>query len=638
MKFQDILKARPIQAAHLVKDFAAFCRWAWPLLHPGAKLSWTVGHDLICEHLVAVYRGLTKRLIVNCPPRFAKSTIVTICYPVWCWLQDPTKAFLCASYEIDLSQNHNLERRRLMDQDEFKQLFGDRFQLSTDRSQAGEFSNNCGGRMHAASVNSRAMGRGGDTVILDDPLSSDAAHSESIRNETNAWLQRTLPQRLNHPSQSAIVVVMQRLHMNDPTGFLLAQQESDWLLLKLPLICEEAETITFPISGRIWKRRKGDCLDPTRWTAKTIRNRQGNRLVWSGQFQQSPVPTTGNLIRVDEILYFGGRDPTGALDPGLPESFERKIISVDASFKDKSTSDYVAIVVVGVVGARRYLLHVTNAKLDLTGTECEVRNLHSVFGPISAVLVEGAANGASVIAHLKDEISGMLEINPEGGKVARLVATSPEFQAGNWLIERNGPWTHMVVAQLTMFPLHKNDDIVDAISQAAIWLQKNTFELGLLDYAKKVSAEIAVGLRNPFGQRLNPRPKPVPVVAMKPSITRVDNFAATAKPNDECPNCKTTFTFVQQDSQGRMRLHCRHCAAIDGILPAKPIVGDICPVEGCDIKMHWSGGSLRCKSHGQPPIPMGNLRPMTINGVSRSAFAAANTIESRIARVFGKYW
>lgn len=115
MDFRDMLRARPLVAEHLKKDFGAFCRAAWPHLHPGSKLSWTPGHDLICEYLMLVWQKRLLRLVVNCPPRYAKSSIVTILFPIWVWLQDPTKAFLCCSYEIDLATNHNLDRRRLMD-------------------------------------------------------------------------------------------------------------------------------------------------------------------------------------------------------------------------------------------------------------------------------------------------------------------------------------------------------------------------------------------------------------------------------------------------------------------------------------------------------------------------------------------
>jgi hypothetical protein len=427
--FNLLLRAKPYVAEHLKKDFAAFCRAAWPHLHPGSKLSWTPAHDLICEYLVSVHRGDLKRLIINCPPRFSKSTIANVCFPVWVWLQDPKKSFLCTSYEIDLALNMNLDRRRLMDSKWFRDLFGDVFTLSTDRAQAGDFSNTAGGQMQAASVNSKAQGRGGDIIVVDDPLSADFAYSESFRNETNAWFTNQLPQRLNNPSESAIIVIAQRLHQNDPCGFLLGQEDTEWTLLKLPLIAERDETITFPLSGRVWRRPKGSCLDPKRWSPRTVRERQRDRLTFASQFMQEPMAAEGNLIRTDDILYFGGRDPqTGMMDPGLPETFERKIISVDCSFKDKAGSDYVAIIVVGVVGSRRYLLHVVNARLDLTGSMNEIRNARAAYGPISATLIEDKANGSSVIAHLKEEIPGVIAVDPQGGKMSRVVATAPEFR------------------------------------------------------------------------------------------------------------------------------------------------------------------------------------------------------------------
>ncbi len=127
------------------------------------------------------------------------------------------------------------------------------------------------------------------------------------------------------------------------------------------------------------------------------------------------------------------------MDPTLPERFDRRIISVDCSFKTTLGSDYVALIVVGVVGARRYVLHVTNARLDLTGTINEIRNAHTTFAPISATLVEAAANGHAVISALQNEIPGLVAVDPQGSKMSRVVAMSPEFTARNWYFEKIWP-------------------------------------------------------------------------------------------------------------------------------------------------------------------------------------------------------
>jgi predicted phage terminase large subunit-like protein len=625
MDFSLIGRAKPYIAANLKKDFALFCKAAWPILHAGTRLSWTTGHDAICDYLMAVREKKLTRLIINCPPRFAKSSIVTILFPIWCWLQDPTRSFLCCSYELDLALNHNLDRRRVMESKWFRDLFGDAFELATDRSQAQEFSTTAGGIMQAASTASKAQGRGGDLILVDDPISADFVYSDSYRNEVNFWFSRQLPQRLNNPSESAIIVVAQRLHENDPCGFLLSQEETEWTLLKLALIAEQDETIVFPHSGRVWKRKKGDCLDSKRWSPRTVRERQRNRLVWSSQFQQEPTPAEGNLIRVDEILYFGGRDPqTGIPDPALPDHFERRVISVDCSFKDRASSDYVALIVVGVLGSRRYILHVTNAHLDLTGTENEIRNARATFGPVSAVLIEDKANGSAVISHLKEEIPGVVAVNPEGGKIARVVAMTPEFQAHNWIIERTGPWTHKVVEQLTTFPAGKNDDIVDAISQCSIWLQSNTYGLGLIEGLKTRGRDWLEG-------KFKNDKAAAAFAEQKPQVTQVDGFAVWLRTH-RAPKCRACGN-ASTNYISRTRYRCNQCGAISddatGQVTAPPQENLIIGVNCCgDAKANVGAGNkplvqtvaneVRCGFCGR----QAHATTVVTCGISRRDYAA----------------
>lgn len=618
MDFRNLVRAKPQVATHLKSDFAAFCRAAWPVLHPGSRLSWVKGHDAICDYLVAVHEGQIRRLIVNCPPRFAKTTILN-CFLVWCWLQDPTRSFLSCSYEIDLALNGNADRRKLMESQWFRSLFSDVFTLSQDRSQAGDFQNDKGGSMRAASTNSRAQGRGGSIIVVDDPNSADTIFSESFRNETNAWLTFQLPQRLDNPSESAIILIQQRLHQDDCTGHLLAEEESPWEILKLPLVAEQDEEIKFPHSGKTWRRRKGEVLDPKRWTPKTIRQRMQNRLVWAGQFQQEPVPVEGNLVRVDDVMFFGGRDSkSGTVDPGLPEKFERKIISVDASFKNKSTSDFVAIAVVGVVGSKRFVLRAVNSHLDVVGTENEIRALHSDYAPISAVLVEDAANGPAIISRLSEQIPGVIAVTPEGGKVSRLMAVAPEFAAHNWYFERHGTWTNEIVSQLTMFPNARHDDLADCVSQAAVWLQTNSGgELGLISWFKKKAAEATEsGTAAPVAAR-----------AKTPQETRVDGFKVWQQTNraPKCEVCRSESTTYIPGTGGRGAHYCNQCHATDGIPAQQP--------EKPGHVHRWHaipGNQVRCddceeqRYVGTPP---------TVNGVT---FAQHRTLKGGWPR--GRFW
>ena len=208
---------------------------------------------------------------------------------------------------------------------------------------------------------------------------------------------------------------------------------------------------------------------------------KGRRLSWSGQYQQRPASIEGNLIKRNEVRYYGGIDPrTGQPDEKLPQTFDRKLISVDCSFKDSGSSDYVAIGVIGVKGRKRFLLNVVNAHLDAAATEAEIRRQRDVHRPVSAVLVEDKANGPAVIQRLKVNVPGVIAINPLGGKVARMYAAAPEFQAGDWHLDRNAAWTEPFVEQITMFPTAAHDDQCDMMSQASAWLLQANFNTILI--------------------------------------------------------------------------------------------------------------------------------------------------------------
>jgi len=210
---------------------------------------------------------------------------------------------------------------------------------------------------------------------------------------------------------------------------------------------------------------------PRRFTETAVEELKRHRLRWAGQYQQRPSPMGGNMIKRKEVRYYGGIDPmTGQPDEKLPTSFDMKIISVDAAFKDLATSDYVAIGVIGVKGRKRYVLNVVNQHLDAAATEAEIRRQRDVHRPVSAVLVEDKANGPAVVQRLKTNLPGVVAINPQGGKIARMFAAAPEWQAGDWFLDRNAAWTEPLVEQLITFPNAAHDDMADMMTQAAAWL------------------------------------------------------------------------------------------------------------------------------------------------------------------------
>ena len=422
---------RPLIADRLADDLSAFVKKAWEVLQPNRRLVWSWYYDYLCEQLMLVKQRRLSRLIINVPPRTAKSTLITIAYPVWVWLTEPEHNFMIASYSLDLSAEHSVMRRNLLLSKWFLQLWGSRFRMCADRNQVSQFMNTRGGQMIATSVGATAMGRGCDTAILDDPVNAEQALSVAQRTAANNWIDCTLRSRLNDPATGAIILVMQRLHELDPTGFLLEQERGIWAHIRIPLEAEEDELWTFPISGRVVRRKRGEILQPERFPPVIVEQMRSRRLVYSAQYQQRPAPAEGNLIKRSEVRYYGGTDPrTGQADEKLPERFDFKLISVDCAFKDLATSDFVAIIVIGTKGGKRFVLNIVNQHLDAAATEAEIRRQQDVHSPICAVLVEDKANGPAVIQRLKLNVPGVIAINPQGGKIGRMFAPLPSGSPG----------------------------------------------------------------------------------------------------------------------------------------------------------------------------------------------------------------
>lgn len=466
-------------ADRLENDLGLFVKEAWKQINPGRQFKWSWHYDLICEYLTLVYQRKIRRLILNVPPRSAKTTFATICFPCWVWTKEPAHEFLCACHSRDLATDFSVARRNLLLSDWYQGLWKKKFQLSDDRNLAIQFNNDRQGRMIATSTGSGAEGKGGDTAILDDPMSSEQSLSDSERYTANRWVNNTLKQRLNDPANAAIIVIMQRLHEMDTTGFVVSEDPpNSWTHLVLPLVAEKDEEWVFPISGRVVTRKKGEVLQSDRFTPDVVEEKKRNRLVFAGQYQQRPAPLEGNLIKRSEIMYYGGKDPlTNEPDESLPTVgtvanpvFQRVLISVDCAFKDTKTSDYVAIGVIGVRNRKRYLLNVINAHLDMEGTVKEIKNQRKLYPDARTVLVEDKANGPAVVQALKKDVTGVVEIDPQGGKIARIYAVAPEWQAHDWYVDRNAAWAEPFVQQITMFPTAANDDMADMMSQAGIWL------------------------------------------------------------------------------------------------------------------------------------------------------------------------
>jgi predicted phage terminase large subunit-like protein len=475
------LALTPAELKAIVRnDFATFIERCFHELNPSSDFLWNWHIALIAEKLEAVRRGDTRRLIINIPPRHLKSLCASIAFPAWCLAHDPTSQLICASYAQELSDKLARDCRTIMLSRWYQELFPTR--LAADRRAVQEFATTRHGGRFATSVGGVLTGRGGDFAILDDILKPDEALSDSQRAAANDWFAHTLYSRLNDKRRSAIILVMQRLHEDDLTGFAMGHEP--WEVLKLPAIAEQDELYEFNTLLRSFsvRRRVGDVLHPEREPAEVLqRIRQTiGEYNFAGQYQQSPAPLGGGLVKASWFRPYKQSE--------LP-IFERIVQSWDSANKATELSDYSVCTTWGIKAKHAYLLGVFRRRLDYPQLKRAVRELCEQYSA-KVVLIEDRASGTQLIQELVQEgLHAVTQYAPEGDKVMRLHAQTAMIENGFVHLPEDAPWLAEYVHELTTFPRGKHDDQADSTSQFLEWLKRPTASQGIFEYYRRLAAE-----------------------------------------------------------------------------------------------------------------------------------------------------
>src|ERR1700722_3837240 len=204
--------ARTLEAL-LRSDFRAFVHKAFATLCVGQRYINTWHIEAIALQLERVRRGEIRRLIINMPPRSLKSIMTSVAFPAFLLGHDPTQRIICVSYSGDLAKKHANDFRALVEALWYRNLFpGARIGRKDSET---EIELTARGFRLATSVGGTLTGRGAQLLVIDDPLKPDDATSEAKRNAANEWFRTTLMSRLDDKRTGSIVIVMQRVHMDD---------------------------------------------------------------------------------------------------------------------------------------------------------------------------------------------------------------------------------------------------------------------------------------------------------------------------------------------------------------------------------------------------------------------------------------
>jgi predicted phage terminase large subunit-like protein len=448
------LEQRALAAARRQR-LSLFLIKAFETLHPGEPpldCGWYI--QAMCYALEQVERGDERRLVITVPPRHLKSVTASVAFVAWALGRDPTLKVMVASYSQELSRQHAVQCRTVLEADWYRKLFPNT-RISDGGNRALEVVTTQGGMRKGVSVGGSVTGFGADLIIVDDCMKADEVKSVAAREEVKNWFGNTLFTRLNDKQRGRMVSIQQRLHEDDLPAMLL---DRGYRHLNLPAIADVQEDV--PIgAGRMQRRIVGDLLNPAREDRSVLDQirRELGPAVFSAQYQQNPVVPEGNSIRMEWFRTYEER----------PERnyFTKVVQSWDTGMSAAPSSDFSVCTTWGFRTDRWYLLDVYRNRLDYPDLRDEITRLWRTW-KADRVLIEDAGAGKSVAQDIR--INGHFRpvlCKARIDKETRFTGCFGEIEAGHILLPINASWLEAFRSELKAFPLGRHDDQVDSLSQ-----------------------------------------------------------------------------------------------------------------------------------------------------------------------------
>lgn len=421
--------------------------------------------DLIDQALVNLADTPDGRLIITMPPQEGKSTRVAKDFVIWLLSQNKNLRVVTASYSQALAnRNGRAVRNTIVANPSLK------LNIAADNGSVSDWTlEGHDGGVLSVGIGAGVTGRPADVMIIDDPIKDrKEADSEVFRDSRWDWWTDAASTRL--APGAPVVVILTRWHEEDLAGKLLAAEDGHiWTVLNIP-----AEADHRPEKGETdpLGRQPGEFMVSARgrtlrqWVA--IKIRSGAR-TWASLYQGRPSPAAGGILErgwwqeYEQPLHLVRAD--GAR---IVTHYDDLLISWDMAFKSTDQSDYVVGQVWMRRGADAYLLDQLRDRMSFVETVQQFKILAARWPQAVLKIVEDKANGPAVISMLSRKVPGIVPEEPQGGKEARAAAVSPLIEAGNVFLPSPelAPWVGDFIEECAAFPNGKNDDAVDAMSQA----------------------------------------------------------------------------------------------------------------------------------------------------------------------------
>lgn len=446
---EEELKKLKITKHKCLNDFLFFVRYMFKAEH-NYKFTVNWHHKEISKILEnMVYKGKHKRLVVNMPPRHSKTIMFHDYFVAWCYAINPKCNFIHVSSDKKLALKNSSHVKKIMSLKEYKELFD--VEIARDFDAKEEWQTTEGGNYKATSSDSGILGYGagsmsedgkfGGALIIDDPnkMQKIVGLPQNVKayfEKVNEVIDAAIDTRLNS-KETPIICIQQRVGEGDLSGYLI---EKGYEVVKFKFIDDEGNIL--------WKGKFTD------EQIESIKRKN----TYKTQYQQEPVPLAGQ--RYINLSYFGRYK-------AIPEKFDRITLSLDTANKIQEQNDPTAILVIGRVENRHYILDAINKKLLYPDLKREIKNLISKWKP-DEVLIEDKSSGMSLIPDLKqDRISTPIIACDPGNKnkVQRMSEQLGYVEAGLIYLPDDADFLYDLEEQFREFPFVKHDDLVDAFSQ-----------------------------------------------------------------------------------------------------------------------------------------------------------------------------
>lgn len=472
-----------ITAEQCRRSFYRFFLEMWETIEASVELvpNWHI--EYLCNQLQDVYETWERKeqqpdVLINVPPGTSKSTTVTQLFPAWLWLKHPATRVISSSYAAALSVSHSVKTRDCVTSPKFQRLFPGRVEAKDDQDGKTDYRNTAGGQRFSTSTSGAVTGNHADFILIDDPLNPLAGASEAGRAAAQSHL-KTLSTRKTDKARTVTILVMQRIHEEDPAGV--------WLASGRPLrhICLPGELTVSADGERGAQVRPAalrdfyvdNLLDVRRLPRQVLSELQValGSYGYAGQVQQLPAPDEGGILKkawFKRITW---------LEFLAKEGVERAVWQFDAdtAYTEKQKNDPSALLASCYLGQTLYVRWVGEMWLELPELKKKLMVLVAAHGytHASKLHIEPKASGKSVVQELRSisQLNVVEAPAPPDDKTTRVSAAAPFIEAGR-VVLIDGAWNEAFISQASSFPNAAHDDMLDCLTQAIARVHQPTLQ------------------------------------------------------------------------------------------------------------------------------------------------------------------